>query len=217
MSGLFPASMPEWGRQLSKALLAGVVFGVVGYGVGHLAADLFPGFSPDLSAVRPADIAAGFIAAVLLVACFSTALISFNRPALGRLLKLEEPAGQAEVVNARLQSAILGLSGVTVILPIILSGIGLPVTASIAAIGLLLVVYVALNLRLYRTVDELFRRVVIDAGALTFWLGQGVLFIWAAAERLGAAPPLTAWDIYVVLIGAYLIVSMVVTIRRGLA
>lgn len=217
MSGLFPASMPDWARQLSKAVLAGAVFGAVGYGVGKLAADLFPGFSPDLSGLRWADIVAGGVAALLLVACLGTGITSFDRRALGRVLKLEGPAGDDEVLSVRLQSLILGLSGVTMVLPMILSGIGLPVTASLAAVGLLLAVHTALNLRLFRSVDELFRRVVIKAGALTFWLGQGLLFLWAAAERLGVAPPLTAWDIYVVLIGAYLVVSMVVTIRRGLA
>lgn len=218
MSGLFPASMPDRARQLSKAVLAGAVFGAVGYGVGNLAADLFPGFSPDLSGLRRADIVAGGVAALLLVACLGTGITSFDRRALGRALKLEGPAGDDEVLNVRLQSLILGLSGVTMVLPMILSGlVGLPVTASLAAVGLLLAVHTALNLRLFRSVDELFRRVVIEAGALTFWLGQGLLFLWAAAERLGVAPPLTAWDIYVVLIGAYLVVSMVVTIRRGLA
>ncbi len=218
MSGLFPVSTPEWARQLTKAVLGGAVFGVVGYCVGKLAADLFPGFSPDLSGLRWADVVAGGVAAVLLVACLGTAITSFDRRALGRVLRLEGPAGDDEVVNVRLQSLILGLSGVTMILPMVLSGfIGLPVTASLAGVGLLMAVHTALNLRLFRSVDELFRRVVIEAGALTFWFGQGLLFLWAAAERLGVAPPLTAWDIYVVLISVYLIVSMVVTIRRGLA
>ena len=152
-----------------------------------------------------------------LVSCPGTAIPSFYRRSLGRVLKLEGPAGDDEVRDARRQSAVLGLSGIIMILPMILSGLALPVTASLAGIGLLLVLHTALNLRLYRSVDELFRRVVVEAGALTFWLGQGLLFIWAAAERLAVAPPLTAWDIYVVLMSVYLIVSMVVTFRRGLA
>ncbi|WP_291837407.1 hypothetical protein [Brevundimonas sp.] len=217
MSGLFPASTPEWARQLSKAVLAGAVFGAVGYAVGQFAAKLFPGLEPDLPDLRWADIVAGLVAAVLLVSCLGTAITSFYRRSLGRVLKLEGPAGDDEVRDARRQSAVLGLSGIIMILPMILSGLALPVTASLAGIGLLLVLHTALNLRLYRSVDELFRRVVVEAGALTFWLGQGLLFIWAAAERLAVAPPLTAWDIYVVLMSVYLIVSMVVTFRRGLA
>ena len=217
MSGLFPASMPEWARQLIRGLLAGIVFGLVGYGVGHYAADLFPNLSLDLPDLRWADIAAGAVAAVLLFACLGAAVTSLDRRALGRMLKLEGPAGGDEVRDARIQAAVLGLSGVIMVLPMILSGLGMPVTASLAAVGLLLVLHTLLNVRLFRSGDELFRRVVVEAGALTFWLGQGLLFIWAAAERLAAAPPITAWDIYVVLMGVYLVVSMVVTIRRGLA
>jgi hypothetical protein len=217
MSALFPASTPEWARQLSKAVLAGAVFGAVGYGVGHVAADLFPGIDPDLSGLRWADVVAVAVAALLLVASLGTAITSFNRRSLGRVLKLEGPAGDAEVRDTRLQSVIMGLSGAIMILPLILSAVAVPVTASLAGIGLLLVLHTALNVRLYRRVDELFRRVVVEAGAFTFWLGQGLLFLWAAAERLSAAPPLTAWDIYVVLMGVYLVVSMIVTFRRGLA
>ncbi|RZJ47242.1 MAG: hypothetical protein EON87_01645 [Brevundimonas sp.] len=217
MSGLSPASMPEWARHLGKALLAGAVFGIVGYGVGHYAAEVFPGLAPDLSGLRWADVVAGFVGAVLLIACLATTLSTFNRPGLGRLLKLEGPAGDDEVRDVRTQAAILGLSAIIMVLPMILSGIGLPATASLALVGLLLAAHTALNVRLYRSVDELFRRVVIEAGALTFWLGQGLLFIWAAAERLAVAPPITAWDIYVVLMAVYLTVSTVVTIRRGLA
>jgi len=217
MSGLFPASTPDWARHLTKAVISGVVFGAVGYGVGQFAAELFPGFQPDLSGLRWADVAATVVVALLLVACAGTFVTSFNRAFLGRTLKLEGPAGPGEVREVRIQSAILGLSGVVIAMPMILSGLGVPVTASIAALGLLMVLHTVLNVRLYRSVDELFRSVVIEAGALTFWLGQGLLFLWAAAERLGAAPALTGWDIYVVLMSVYLIVSMVVTVRRGLA
>jgi hypothetical protein len=99
----------------------------------------------------------------------------------------------------------------------ILSSVGAPVALSLAAVAALLILHTVMNFHLYRTVDELFRRVVVEAGAATFWLGQGLLFLWAAAERLSAVPPVTAWDAYVVLMGVYLVVSMIVTMRRGLA
>lgn len=217
MSGLFPAPVPPWARRVTTGLFAGAVFGAAGYGLGHFLADAFPGFSPDLPDLRWADVTAVALAAILLIACMGTGVASLDRRRLGRMLKLEEPAGDDEARDARTQAAILGLSGVVMILPLILSQLAVPVTASLAGIALLMVLHTALNVRLYRSVDELFRRVVIEAGALTFWLGQGLLFLWAAAERLAVAPPLTAWDIYVVLMGVYLIVSVAVTLRRGLA
>ncbi len=74
-----------------------------------------------------------------------------------------------------------------------------------------------MNVRVYRQADELLRRAVMEAAAVTFFLGQLVLFMWAAAERLGAAPTITAWDIYAVLMTLYLGASIWISARRGLA
>lgn len=216
MSALLPASWPDWARHVAKLAALGVVFGVAGYAIGHYIAELFPELGP-LPDFRWADVAAVILAFALIVAAVGTALVAFNRQALGRILKLEGPAGAGEVRDARLQAAVLVLSGVALALPPVLSGLGVGSTIAFGAVVVLLVVHTLLNLRLYRTVDELFRRTVVEAGALTFWAGQGVLFLWAAAERLALAPPLTAWDIFVVLMGVYLPVSAIVTIRRGLA
>lgn len=217
MSRLFPASMSNGARTLIKALVAGAVCGVLGYFVGQLAYDYFPGLEPDLSAVRWADVVAVLLAAIMVIASLATAIRSLDRKGLGKTLNLEGPAGDGEVREVRLQSAILILSGLILPLPMILSAVGAPVGLSLAAVAALLVLHTVLNFHLYRTVDELFRRIVVEAGAVTFWLGQGLLFLWAAAERLSAVPPITAWDAYVVLMGVYLVVSMIVTMRRGLA
>lgn len=217
MSRLFPASMSNGARTLIKALAAGAISGVLGYFVGQLAYDYFPGLEPDLSAVRWADVVAFLLAAIMVVASLATAIRSLDRKGLGKTLNLEGPAGDGEVREVRLQSAILILSGLILPLPMILSSVGAPVGLSLAAVAGLLVLHTVLNFHLYRTVDELFRRIVVEAGAVTFWLGQGLLFLWAAAERLSAVPPITAWDAYVVLMGVYLVVSMIVTMRRGLA
>lgn len=217
MSGLFPASMPEWARQTVRLVALGFVAGVVGYGVGHVSADLFPGRDVSLLDVRWADLLAVCVAAVLVIASVFTALRSFNRAALGRMLKLEGPAGDDEARDVRIQALVIGLSGVIMLLPILFSALAIPAAIALTAVLALLALHTALNVRLYRSVDEMFRRVVLEAGALTFWLGQGLLFLWAAAERLAVAPPITAWDIYVVMMAAYLIVSTVVTMRRGLA
>lgn len=217
MSRLFPAAMPDWARHSVRLVGIGFVAGVIGYGVGQLGYELFPGLQFDTSALRWADVAAGFLGAVMLISCLAVVFSTFNRASLGKLLRLEGPAGNDEVRAARTQAAVMGLSAVILPLPMVLSGLEVAPPVALAIIVALLLLHTALNLRLYRSVDELFRRVVVEAGALTFWLGQGLLFVWAAAERLAAAPPITAWDVYVVLMGVYLVVSMVVTVRRGLA
>ena len=82
---------------------------------------------------------------------------------------------------------------------------------------LLFALHTVLNIRMWRGVDELLRRTTLEAATATFFLGQGLLFLWAAAERLSLLPPLTAWDAYAVLMTLYLFVSAVVSARRGLA
>ncbi|RZJ04328.1 MAG: hypothetical protein EON89_08230 [Brevundimonas sp.] len=205
-----------WPRTTVKLAGIGAVFGVGGYLFGKLLADLYPDLGAGLD-VRWADAAAFALAAVMLVASVVTVAISTRPAALGRLLKLEGPAGPVEAREARLQAAILALSGAVLALPPLFIALGVSPLPAFAGVAALLVLHTALNLRLYRSADELFRRVVIDAGAATFWVGQGLLFLWAAAERLALAPPVTAWDVYVVLMAVYLVASMTVTIRRGLA
>lgn len=211
------AAPPDWSRALAKAVAIGVVFGALGYGVGQLLFRWFPGLDLPLDQVRWADVAAVVLALALIVAAVGTAAAALRPVTLGRILKLDGPAGSGEIRDARLQAAVLGLSGVLMALPPLVMAMGLAVWPAVAAVAVLLVAHTVLNLRLYRSVDELFRRTVMETGALTFWVGQGVLFLWAAAERLALTPPLTAWDVYVVLMGVYLVASMVVTVRRGLA
>ena len=216
MARLFPASWPSWARHLASLFLLVLVGGGVGYFAGRQIAISFPGLEgPDLP--RWSDAVALLLGAVLSIAAGWTAVVAMDAAALGRTLKLEGPAGPAEVRDTRLQALILALSGVIVALPPLLMFARVDSLPAMIVLVVLLAVHTALNLRLFRTVDELFRKTAIEAGAITFWLGQGVLFLWAAAERLSLAPPLTAWDIYVVVMAAYLVASSIVTIRRGLA
>ncbi|OYX01637.1 MAG: hypothetical protein B7Z12_13760, partial [Caulobacter vibrioides] len=46
---------------------------------------------------------------------------------------------------------------------------------------------------------------------------QGLLFLWAAGEKLGLLPQLTLWDATSVMMAAYLVIGLTITWRRGLA
>lgn len=219
MTNLFPKSWPEWVRSLSKVFLTGFAFGVVGYGVGYLLAKfVFPdaGPLPEVN-LRWSDAVAA-VAAVFLVICAAAVLaVSLDRARLGRMYKLEGPASAEETAQARLQSVVMGLSGVILLLPVIFELAGLTPVAALMIVVLLLALHTVLNVKVYRQIDELWRRAVMEAGTITFFLGQLALFLWAAAERLGVAPPITAWDVYAVLMALYLCISVIVTTRRGLA
>ncbi len=216
MTGRLPSSWPAWARETTRLVLIGAVMGVVGYLFGKWLAEAYPDLGP-LTLPRWADLLAFFLAFILVFASVWTAAISLNARALGKVLKLEGPAGPTETRDSRIQAAVLGLSGVIMALPPILMAIGADPLFAIGLLLVLLALHTALNIRVYRSADEFLRRTVMEAGVVTFWAGQGVLFLWAAAERLSLAPALTAWDIYVVMMGAYLVGSMIVTVRRGLA
>ncbi|TPW01259.1 MAG: hypothetical protein FD125_2673 [bacterium] len=81
---------------------------------------------------------------------------------------------------------------------------------------LLVVVQSAANLMLWRTADEMLRRVMLETSALAFWSLQLGLFIYAAAERLGLVGTITAWGLMGILMGVYFIASAVAAARRGL-
>jgi len=219
MSKLFPRAWPAWVRSSLALLLSGAAMGAVGFHVGALAARRF---SPDAGPLP--DLGLGWSDALALLTAFSMLVgmvfvlaTSLNAEALGRMYRLEGPASDAEVRQARFQSLVIGFSGVVLILPVVFSLVGVAPAAGLAAVVLLLVLHTVLNVKVYREVDELLRRTTMESATWTFFLGQGVLFLWAAAERMGAAPPITAWDIYAVLMAFYLVVSVVVTTRRGLA
>lgn len=204
-------------RSFARLFIVSFVFGVAGYGVGWWLARVFPD-GPSLS-----DLGLGWADGLALLVAFglifgaAAALVTSLSPArLGRMYRLEGDASPTEIGLARRQALVFGFSGLLLTLPPIFSAAGLSPLFGFVVVGLLMALHTVLNLRVYLQADELVRRTVLEAGAATFFLGQGVLFLWAAAERLGFAPALTAWDIYAVLMAFYLIASVVVSVRRGL-
>ena len=215
MSNTITRHWPKWVRLLA----IGFAFGAVGYLVGQFIAVHVAPDGPSLSelGIRWSDALAALVAASLLVAAIFVLVISYNPKKLGDLYKLEGPASADEAAQARAQSLVIAFSGVLLLLPLIFSLTGVPAVAGAVAIVLLLVVHTVMNVKVYRQADELMRRTVIESSAISFFLGQGLLFLWAAAERLGVVPPITAWDIYAVLMALYLLASAIVSGRRGVA
>lgn len=85
-----------------------------------------------------------------------------------------------------------------------------------AGIVVLLVLQSVANLMLWRAADEMLRRVMWETSALAFWALQLALFVYAAAERLGLIVSISAWGMTGIMMGVYLIASIVVSARRGI-
>lgn len=192
-----------------------VIGGAAGYGVGRLLAER--GGLPPLTGLGWSDAAAVIVACLLIAAGAAVLVAARNGRALAAATKAEGPAGTIEVKDMRLQGAVLILSGLLLAAPAVtvMAGNPAPVPTFMALMAVF-AMHSLLNLNLWRRGDEMIRRVIIEAGAAAFWIGQGVLFAWAAAERLGVARSLTAWDILVILMGLYLVCSAGAGLRKGL-
>jgi len=211
---LSPSSWPRWVR----AFAFGALFGVVGYGFGGWLAKVAPGgFGLMDKAIRWSDVLAMAVGSALVLGAAWALYVSLNARRLGQMYNLEGDASPEETAVARFQAAVMGFSGVILVLPVGFSLTGVSPVLGVGAIALLLMLHTVMNVRVYRQADELLRRAVMETAAVTFFAGQLVLFLWAAAERLGAAPTITAWDIYAVLMTLYLAASIWISVRRGLA
>lgn len=197
-----------------RIMIVGAVMGVAGYFVGKALADATGGGDLNLAW---SDVLAGLVALGLFVGAVAVLIASLDPVKLGKMYGLEGASTPTEVGQARGQSLLIGFSGVLMILPLILERLSVPAAPALAGIVVLLVLHTAMNIRAYLQLDELYRRAVQEQVMATFFMGQGLLFIWAVGERLAGLPALTAWDVYVLLMTFYLTASTIVSVRRGLA
>ena len=170
------------------------------------------------------DVLALLLAAMMAVVGVVTILVSLSRRALGRQINPEEarPATTSQVVFYAQNGLVLLLAGVMmaipVLTPVLVSPLS-PMIASAAMAGLiaLFLVQTAGNIAIWVRSDELMRHAMAEIAAISFAILQGLLFLWAAGEKLELLPSLTLWDAASVMMAAYLVIGMIISWRRGLA
>jgi len=140
--------------------------------------------------------------------------ISFNRRELADNLEFGErklPATDEEVRSTRLQAATMALAGAMLLLLTVSTGlVGQSKMSSglvFGAIAVLFGLQTWANVVLWRNSDEFLKGQILLSGALTFAIGQGALFLWAAAEHLRLARPASSWDVIVLLLTLYLLLG----------
>lgn len=199
-------------RTIALLFAAGLA---VGYGVGHLSERY--DVEARLGVVTAGDVAAMVIALGLIVSGLG-GIAASRSPRIARMMIDPLAAGGAtpsQVLLVRVQGVGLLAAGVGVGAPLV--GATLGPTGQVAAYGLCVAIVAAqgwFNLALWRRCDEYMRRTMIEAVAITFFIGSSGLFLWAAAERIGLVPPLTAWDAFVWIMASYLVTSSAVSFRR---
>jgi hypothetical protein len=201
-----------------KLIAGGLVGGVVGYFVGKLL-KLGPVPAYDLGW---SDHGALIIGALLLAMGVFIGLASLSGKLAGWVLdpKSGRAATPSQITFYRQQAIVLFLAGPMMIAPVLAhlfydpvpQALGGAVLCGVVALFLVQTVY---NLLVWRRGDELIRQITIEASAISFWVLQAALFCWAAAEKLGLAPAISAWDSATILMGTYLLVAAIVSVRRG--
>lgn len=166
----------------------------------------------------PADVGALVVAALLMMAGVTSLLTTLDRRALARALDPE--AGDrasmsgSELGLMRLQGVVVFLAGALLAAPPILADGAWPMDYAYAGLAAVFVVQTLINIAVWRASDGFNRRMSMESSALSFWGLQGALFLWAAAERMGLAPQITAWTGVVILMTVYLLSSFWIGLRR---
>ncbi|MFN3229953.1 MAG: hypothetical protein ACK41P_08890 [Asticcacaulis sp.] len=183
--------------------------GLGGYGLARYAKNL----QIEVSLQSLVAYCLGFGLAIMGIVIVVTALNGTMALSAGEAYKLSRKERHAFA----LQGAILMLAGV--MLSLVEGGrlVGLAGGVGFGLVVALMAFQTALNVWVWKASDELIRRVSIEAAAFCFWLLQGCLFLYAAAEQFALVPTVSAWTLTLVLMGVYLISSTVIAIRRGLS
>jgi multidrug transporter EmrE-like cation transporter len=82
------------------------------------------------------------------------------------------------------------------------------------AILVLFAIQTAINVKLYRSSDEFLRNTMLVTCSVTFAICQGMLFLWAAAERMTLVPSLSSWSAMSILMTVYISVSFFTSLRQ---
>ena len=114
-----------------------------------------------------------------------------------------------------LQILVTALAGVMLVIPIYGPNCVSAEVAMAIVLGRLAIQTVA-NVMMFRQADEMLRRVMVETGALAFWVLQLALFVYAASERLGLVEGITAWGMIGIMMAVYMVASAVAGARRGL-
>ncbi len=222
LSGLPMRELSLRAKLLRIALLA-ALGGAAGYAVGRLIAQngLFDGVEP----IPPADVMALALAFLLVLMGVWVAIVSTRSAWFARAVEQREPGDTdpvdpAAIRSARIQAVVCVIAGAVLAVPPLAVAAELTDTArSLTAIALLalIVAQTWLNGRLWRMSDELTRTMIVQTGAACFWGLQLALFTWAALARIGLLPDFGTWIAAIVTMAVYLVASMVVGVRLGLA
>lgn len=207
-----------------RALIGLIVGAPLGYAFGLSIAKLEKAGLFAIPKLGWSDGLALGLAALMFLVGLVTLIISANRRLLGRQLNPDErrPATGAQASFHAQSGMVLALAGVMFATPVLIPALFDPVptvvsSAAMIALVALFLLQTTLNLSIWTRADEFMRRALGEIAAVSFFVLQGALFLWAAAEKLGFVARLSLWDAVSVMMAVYLLVNSLISWRRGLA
>jgi hypothetical protein len=208
----------KWWWRITAFLIAGMATGAgLGFTIGKFVKHAQPGAHADGADVTALSLAAFYIGSAVLFLW-----IAGNRMRLARILEgkaAETPASDDEVRSFVYQAVVVALAGVLLAMPVF----GAHLFADnlkqrelyFAGIALLFTLQTIYNFRLWRVSDEFLRGAMTTTAALTFAVGQGALFLWAAAEHMSLVKPVSTWDLLLSMMLLYMLASALVSVRTA--
>jgi hypothetical protein len=208
----------QWWWKVTAFLIAGMATGAgLGFAIGKLIKHAHPAAHANGADVTALSLAAFYIGSAVLLFW-----IASNRMRLARILEgkaAKTPASDDEVRSFVYQAVVMVLAGVLLALPIF--GASLFATNLqhrefyFIGIATLFAVQTVYNFRLWRVSDEFIRGAMTTTAALTFAIGQGGLFLWAAAEHMSLVKPVSTWDLLLNMMLLYIFVGALVSVRTA--
>lgn len=165
------------------------------------------------------DLAGFFLAVMFLLTGLIILLLSFSPKWAGRQFEQNpdaEPATPRELARVRTQAWVLLLAGILLGIPEWLAGTGAAPQNPPLLYGVILVLFAlqtVLNIQVWRQADEFVRLQAAQISMVSFWVGQGALFLAASAEKLHLIQPVPLWDTCVSVLGIYFVASVVIAVR----
>lgn len=196
---------------------------IVGFLVTSGVLALIRHFRASMQTLPPTDMAAVGIGYVFLTLGLFASILSFHPRWAGRRLEQDPsapPASRKEIGFIRLEAGSLVLAGVLFLTPPLFAASGVTVQQArltFAGIVILFLLQTAINVLVWRRADEFLRQTLSKISMVSFWLLQGILFVAAAAERLGIVHGISLWNACIAMLVLYLIASSILAIQSARA
>lgn len=200
------------GKRIAVILGFAAFGGVIGFAGTSLAQPAFddPGFNWPLM----------FLAIVFAGVGIANIVASANSRLAAAAMRVDL-SGDCDIAPERrllrLSGILMLIAGAAMLLPALGERpLGMTGETAFAAVLAILVVESIINWRVWRSSDELMRRIMGETCAVAFWAFQLLLFVWAVGAHFGVIASFEPLDIVASMMAIYIVAAGIIGARRGM-